>query len=66
MQFSSKMQHQFKYHFAQYLLVLRLLVVRRRHYFQYIDQKTKIRDAEKGLSSSMFPVKSNERGSDFP
>ena len=31
-----------------------------------IDQKNKIRDAEKGLSSSMFPVKSNERGSDFP
>ena len=29
-------------------------------------KKTKIRDAEKGLSSSMFPVKSNERGSDFP
>ena len=26
----------------------------------------KIWDAEKGLSSSMFPVKSNERGSDFP
>ena len=29
-------------------------------------KKTKIRDAETGLSSSMFPVKSNERGSDFP
>ena len=29
-------------------------------------KKNKIWDAEKGLSSSMFPVKSNERGSDFP
>ena len=29
-------------------------------------KKAKIRDAEKGLSSSMFPVKSNKRGSDFP
>ena len=29
-------------------------------------KKAKIPDAEKGLSSSMFPVKSNKRGSDFP
>ena len=29
-------------------------------------KKNEIRKAEKGLRSSMFPVESNERGSDFP
>ena len=29
-------------------------------------KKNKIWDAEKGLTSSMFPIKSNKRGSDFP
>ena len=29
-------------------------------------KKSEIRDADKGLSSSIFPVESNERGSDFP
>ena len=29
-------------------------------------KKNKIRKAEKGLRFSMFPVESNERGSDFP
>ena len=33
--------------------------------FNVSIKKAKIRDAEKGLSSSMFPVKSNKRGSDF-
>ena len=29
-------------------------------------KKAEIRDAEKGWSSSIFPIESNERGSDFP